>query len=146
MDKIGLIAGYGKLPLIWSQEAFDRDITIHAFLISEEFSHNLKEYADTIDYLSLTDLDKLIRKLRKYNIEKIIMLGKVNKKYLYKESNFDQRFIRLLKDCDNLEDHSILKKLVGEFSKEGIEVLKQSTFLDEYFSNEGLLNNISADR
>lgn len=146
MDKIGLIAGYGKLPLIWSREAFYRDIKVHTFLISEEFNQDFRDYTETTDYLSLTELDKLIRKLKEYKINKIIMLGKVNKKYLYKKNNFDQRFIKLLKDCDNLEDHSILTKLVAEFNKEGFEVLKQSTFLDKYFLDEGLLNNITADK
>ncbi len=142
MDKIGLIAGYGKLPLSWAKKAKEHDIDVHAFPISEECSTDLIEYTSTVDNLSLTQLDTLINKLKEYEVEKIIMLGKVNKKLFYEMNNFDQRFIKLFESTDNLEDHSILKKLVEEFDKEGIEVLQQNIFLDDLLISSGQLNDI----
>ena len=145
MDKIGLIAGYGKLPLIWAQQAEKNDVKVHAFPVSEEYSIDLKDHTYTTDYISLTQLDKLIEKIKKYDIDKIIMLGKVNKKNFYEKNNFDQRFIKIFKNSDNLEDHSILNKLVEEFNKEGIEVLDQDIFLDELFTDSGQINNVKPD-
>ncbi len=145
MDKVGLIAGYGKLPLIWAKKAHEHDLVVHAFPISEECSTVLNKHTSTIDNLSLTQLDTLINKLKEYEIEKIIMLGKVNKKYFYKMNNFDQRFIRLFKNTDNLEDHTLLKKIVEEFDKEGIEVLQQNLFLDDLLISNGLLNDVRPD-
>lgn len=142
MDKIGLIAGYGKLPLIWAKQAKKNNIKIHAFPVSEEYTINLKNYSDTLDYVSLTQLGFLIEKLKEYKLDKIIMLGKVNKKYFYENDNFDQRFIKLFQTSPNLEDNSILKKLVAEFKKEGIEVVKQSLFLDDLLIKAGQLNNV----
>lgn len=145
MDKIGLIAGYGKLPLIWAKKAQEHDINVHAFPISEECSTDFNEYTSTTDYLSLAELDTLINKLKEYEVNKVIMLGKVNKKFFYEMNNFDQRFINLFKSTDNLEDHSILKKIVEEFDKEGIEVLQQNLFLDDLLVSNGLLNDIKPD-
>ncbi|MCF8001972.1 MAG: UDP-2,3-diacylglucosamine diphosphatase LpxI [Halanaerobiales bacterium] len=142
MDKIGLIAGYGKLPLIWAKKAQKHDIDVHAFPISEECSTDLNKHTSTTDNLSLTQLDSLINKLKEYEIKQIILLGKVNKKFFYEMNNFDQRFIKLFKNTDNLEDHTILKKLVEEFDKEGIEVLQQNIFLDDLLVPSGLLNDV----
>jgi len=142
MDKIGLIAGYGKLPLIWAKAAQREDVQVHAFPVSEEYTIKLDDYTYTVDYLSLTELGKLIEKIKDYGIQKIIMLGKVNKKHLFESNDFDQRFIKLFQNSQNFEDHSILKKLVEEFQKEGIEVVKQNLFLDDLLVKEGALNSI----
>lgn len=143
MDNIGLIAGDGKLPLIWAKKARENNVEVHAFEISEECSTDLEEYTTTNDQLSLTQLDTLINKLKEYEIDKIIMLGKVNKRYFYEMNNFDQRFINLFKKIDNLEDHSILKQLAEEFKQERIEVLQQNIFLDDLLITEGQLNQIT---
>ncbi len=145
MDKIGLIAGYGKLPLIWAKQAQKNNVTVHAFPVSEEYSKDLEGFSETVNYISLTQLDCFINKLKEYEVDKIIMLGKVNKKYFYEKDNFDQRFIKIFQDSQNLEDHSILKKIVAEFNKEGIEVVKQNLFLDDLLIAAGQFNSIIPD-
>lgn len=142
MDKIGLIAGYGKLPYIWAKEAKNNNVNVYAFLISEEYSKDLDNKVYSTDYLSFTQFDKLIKKLKSYDINKVIMLGKVNKKHLYEKNDFDQRFMKLLNMCNNLDDHSILKMIVNEFENEGIEVLKQTTFFEHLLTENGLINNV----
>lgn len=145
MDKIGLIAGYGKLPLIWAKQAQKNDVIIHAFPVSEEYSIDLEDFSKTIDYLSLTQLNSFINKLKEYEVNKIIMLGKVNKKYFYEKENFDQRLINIFQNSQNLEDHSILKKLVAEFNKEGIKVVNQTLFLNNLLVKSGQFNSITPD-
>ena len=146
MEKIGLIAGYGKLPLIWAKAAQREDVQVHAFPVSEEYTIKLDDYTYTVDYLSLTELGKLIEKINDYGIQKIIMLGKVNKKHLFENNDFDQRFIKLFQNSQNFEDHSILKKLVEEFQKEGIKVVKQNLFLDDLLVKEGPLNSVKPNQ
>ncbi|MDZ7673344.1 MAG: UDP-2,3-diacylglucosamine diphosphatase LpxI [Halanaerobiales bacterium] len=142
MNKIGLIAGYGKLPFLWAKQAKNNNTNVFAFLISEEYSKNLDNEVYSTDYLSFTQFDKLINKLKSYNIKKVIMLGKVNKKHLYEKNDFDKRFMKLLEQSNNLDDHSILNMIVNEFENEGIEVLKQTTFFDHLLTEDGLINNI----
>ncbi len=146
MEKVGLIAGYGKLPLLWIKKANKKDVRVHAFLINEEYSANIAGYAYTADYLNLTQLDRLIKKMKNYNLDKIIMLGKVDKKHLFKKNNFDQRFNLLFLKLQDLEDHTILAKIVEEFNKENLEVLDQRIFMDDFLVNSGQINNIEPDQ
>ena len=146
MDKIGLIAGFGKLPFLWAKQAKKNNINVYAFLISEEYSKNIEDEVYNIDYLSVTQFDKLIKKLKSYNINKVIMLGKVDKKHLYNKDDFDLRFMNLIKNSNNLDDHSILKMIVNEFEKEGIEVLKQTSFFDYLLTEDGLINNVKPNQ
>jgi len=145
LNNIGLIAGYGKLPILWAKKAKEHGVKIHAFPIKEEYSEELRDYSDTIDYISVTQYNALLNKLKKYNIENIIMIGKVNKKHLYEKKEFDQRFLKLINDTDNREDNSILEKLLAEFKKEGIKVLKQNLFMDDLLVSAGQFNNIKPD-
>ncbi|MCF8008706.1 MAG: UDP-2,3-diacylglucosamine diphosphatase LpxI [Halanaerobiales bacterium] len=142
-DKVGLIAGYGKLPLIWTKAAVQKEVDVHVFPIKEEYSTDLLSYAKTVDLISVTELNKLIDKIKGYNIKEIGMIGKVEKKHLFNNrNNFDLRFQNVLNQLDNFNDQSIMLQLIKEFEKEGIEVLKQTEFIKKILAEDGLINNI----
>jgi len=146
MDKIGLIAWYGQLPFLWAKQAKKNNVNVYAFLISEDYSKDIEDEVYNIDYLSITQFDKLINKLNSYDLKKVIMLGKVNKKHLYNKDNFDMRFMKLLKMSNNFDDHSILQRIVDEFEKEDIKVLKQTTYFDDLLTEDGLINNVKPEQ
>lgn len=142
-DKVGLIAGYGKLPLIWTKAAVQKEVDVHAFPIKEEYSTDLLSYAKTVDLISVTELNKLIDKLKDYNIKEVVMIGKVEKEHLFNNrNNFDLRFQTVLDGLDNFNDQSIMLQLIKEFKKEGIEVLRQTEFIEKIMAENGLINSV----
>lgn len=132
----GLIAGYGKLPLIAYKklkEQFDRVVVIS---LAEEVTVDFDQVADKVYQLSVGQVGKIIKTLKGEGVSKLLFAGKVNKTLLYKNLKFDLTALKLLWSLENSNDDTIMLKVVDEFSKNGIEVLKQSDILRDLFVGE----------
>ncbi|MFW6308968.1 MAG: LpxI family protein [bacterium] len=138
MKKIGLIAGRGKLPLLWSEEAKKRGYKILAFPLVEK-TYSLEQIVDRSFSINIGNLGKLIQTMKKQGIKQLIMLGKVEKKQLFSGFNPDLEMQKVLSGLENLSDENILKAVADRFEEKGIELLVQSTFLEHLLAEPGFL-------
>lgn len=139
--KIGLIAGKGRLPAIWARAAREKGNQVYAFLLQEVVDYSLEGIADRLKTVKIGDLDKLLRLLLQEGIKKVVMIGKVEKSLLFQEPDLDERMQGLLSNLRVLNDDAIMLALIREFEKEGIEVIKQSIFIEDLFPEPGLLTS-----
>ncbi len=145
MDKIGLIYGWGKLPEIWAKNARKKGHEIIAFPLLEEETIDLTNIVAKVYPINLGLLSKLINLLIENKINKVVMLGKVRKSYLFKDPVFDDRMRKVLNSLQNFNDNNILLALVKELEEEGIEVLEQSIFLENLVVNAGNLTTVEPE-
>lgn len=138
MARIGLIAGKGKLPLIWAREATKKGHEVYGFLIGEE-TVCLNNIVKETYSVSLGTLGELINLFKQHELGKAIMLGKVEKTHLFNGLELDRRTQKLLAELKVLNDDSILRAIVEELEEEGVEVLKQYTYLDDLLPKPGVL-------
>ncbi|MBM7622926.1 LpxI family protein [Sporohalobacter salinus] len=139
MNKVGLIAGNGRLPLYFAQAAKDRNDEVVAISVTEQALVNeLDSIVDESYEISVGKLDKLINKLQAAEVEEVVMVGKVNKDLMF-TLEFDERMTKLLMNLDEKNDDTILLALVEELEKAGIEVKKQTTYLEDLLSQSGTL-------
>ena len=138
MAKIGLIAGWGKLPQLWAREASKRGNEVYAYPLVEEKTESLKEYTEQVCPVNIGAFDSLLKTLLKHGIEKVVMIGKVNKDHLF-SLEFDKRMKKLLASLDDLNDDSILRAIAAEFTSEGLEVIPQMAYLKDLIPEPGIL-------
>ncbi|EMG00734.1 hypothetical protein LEP1GSC123_0548 [Leptospira borgpetersenii str. 200701203] len=67
---------------------------------------------------------------KRYDIDRLLLLGKVKKEIIFKNLKFDVKAISLLARMINKHDYSIFKTASEEFSKE-----KSQSFLRKRISN-----------
>ncbi len=145
MERVGIIAGKGFLPSIWVKTAREKGNRVYAFQLSERADCSLEGIADQVIYLRIGELNKLIQSLHTFGIDKVVMIGKVEKSILFTDLKLDSRMKELLEKLEVLNDDSILLALVEELASEGIEVLKQSTFIEDLFPEPGVLTSRKPD-
>ncbi|MCX8084726.1 MAG: UDP-2,3-diacylglucosamine diphosphatase LpxI [Calditerrivibrio sp.] len=137
---VGLIAGYGKLPLI----AYEKLITLYKDVVVisllEEVTVDFNKIHSSVYQFSAGQVGKIIKTLKKNNVDKILFAGKVNKTLLYKNLRLDLTAMRLLLELKDRNDDTIMLKIVDEFRKNGIEVLKQSDILRDLFVSKGVIS------
>ncbi|EMO09638.1 PF06230 family protein [Leptospira borgpetersenii str. Noumea 25] len=74
---------------------------------------------------------------KRYDIDRLLLLGKVKKEIIFKNLKFDVKAISLLARMINKHDYSIFKTASEEFSKEKIAIISQKTYLQSLFLPEG---------
>jgi len=139
MSKKALIAGWGKLPKLWTEKAVEKDEDFIVIKIAEEITADFSDL-DVEEYLiNLAQLNKMIELLKKKSVEEIILLGKVQKSHLFKDFEPDLRLKKLLAGLSDLNDDTILLALVNEFIESGIDVLPQTYLLEEMLPENSIL-------
>ena len=166
MARIGLLAGAGKLPGIWLNEAAARGAEVVAYQIKGMFnrgkrqvgfeeSNKIESQSGPVEYNSLGrpdlrqalkvreinpgNLGRLISWLKEDKVDEVIMLGKIEKSRVFQEKNLDQEMKSLLADLPDLQDETILQALCQRLLREGFTVLPQISYLENIFLEPGWL-------
>ena len=87
MEKIGLIAGGGRLPIIFAKKARSQGIKVIGFAIKGMASSDLGDSCDRIHWLDPRQVKKFFLLLVVERIKKVVMLGKVDKSIIYGKIN-----------------------------------------------------------
>lgn len=140
MEKIGLIAGNGSLPIIFAKEAKKMNFDIIAVAIKEEASKDLEKLVDKIYWISVGDLSKLFDVFKKEDIKEAVMIGQIAKKRIYdKQIKIDERLGGLLESLPTQKTTDILAKVCLELERAGIKMLSSTTFLSEFLPKKSTL-------
>ncbi|MGM0470905.1 MAG: LpxI family protein [Bacillota bacterium] len=142
MNRVGVIAGNGRLPLYFVQAAKKQGLEVVTISVTDQaLVEPLAASSDEHYQISVGQLDNIITKLQDLNITEVVMNGKVNKDLMF-SLELDQRMQQLLARLAAKNDDSILLALVDELEKVGIEVKEQTTYLTELLPHPGVLNDI----
>ena len=142
-DRFALIAGAGEIPAILAREARMKGASFIAISLTETAMAPLEGLADKVYRLSIGQVGKIIKTIKKEGIRKVVFIGKVKKELLYERIRFDLKAIKILKNLSNRNDDTVMFALVRELADEGIEVMDQTTYLKSMMPGEGVLTKRS---
>lgn len=136
MSKIGLIAGSGRFPLLFAEQARRQGLEVLALGIKGVTDPALEKTA-AVEYFKLGQIDKPLAYLKGAGIQKAVMAGKVEHVSVFGGLMPDLRAVKLLARLKDKRTDTILAAVAEEFSKEGIELLPSSTFLAHLLAAPG---------
>tara|TARA_B110000196_G_scaffold236090_1_gene204552 strand:+ start:1511 stop:1807 length:297 start_codon:yes stop_codon:yes gene_type:complete len=96
MDRIGIIAGGGILPLLIGKNLISKNYSISFFCIKNFVNVNdYKKY--DFSEVDIRSFASILSSLKSKNIDKIVMVGKVSRPSI-KDIKFDLNTLSLIKD------------------------------------------------
>ncbi len=125
---IGLIAGNGKFPILFAKAAQKKGWTIHATAYRQETDPDLANHVDTLEWLYIGQLKRLIKYFHGHGITQAVMLGGIRKTRLFTNVKPDLKAIAMLASMRHTHDDAVMRRFAKELEKEGITI-KPSTFL-----------------
>ncbi len=140
MSRIGLVAGYGDLPIIFAKEAMAKGETVIALGLKGVTSEELSKYVEKIHWFEWGDLKKALLLAVKERLHRIALLGKIEKEKLFKDSKkFDEEAKKVIKLSGGKKDYTILKEIANLVKTVGIEVIDPTPYLQELVPLKGTL-------
>jgi DUF1009 family protein len=136
---IGLIAGGGQFPILFAEAAKSRGKKVVAIAHRNETSLELEQAVDTICWVKLGQLGKIISFFRKQGVHEAIFAGTITKTRMFRDVFPDLKGITLWNKIDARQDDAILRAVAGVLEDEGITVLASTCYLDHLFFPKGLL-------
>ena len=126
--RIGLIAGNGQFPLLFSKKARAKGFCVYAAAYVKEADTGLADYVEAIEWLHLGQIRRLIKFFKKNRVEDAVMMGGIRKTRLFSDVRPDIKAITLIAGMKNTHDDGVLRAFAGALEKEGIRI-RESTFL-----------------
>lgn len=144
-ERIGLLAGWGRFPIVFAEEARKQGYSVYCSAIADMADDDMAQYCDKVQFTPLARLGAAIRFFRRNGVKRVVMAGKVNKQVL-----FDPwRLFRLLPDmrtlhmwfryATNKADDTLLLAVIREFERDGIHFESALTFCPELLVKHGFL-------
>jgi DUF1009 family protein len=140
MEKIGLIAGNRKFPILFSQAAKKRNYYIVTVAIRGDTSPELRKYVDKMYWIGLDEFRRLFEIFKTENITKIVMAGQVSPRRLFsKEIERDEDLKGLLQAIKDKKADTLFAAVADKLEKEGFTLINSTTFMEEFLPQKGTL-------
>jgi len=139
---LGLIAGSGDLPKAIAIEAKRMGYRVIAIALQPLANESLASFVDDFYKISIGRFGRIIKTLKESSTAEAVMAGKVPKDILYKHKKNllpDLRATRFLISLKDYSDMTILEAISNELKKDGITLLRTTTFTKNLLTHEGVL-------
>ena len=143
MKKLGLIAGNGKFPLIFAEQAKREGISLVTIAHRGETLEEIEKVADGVTWVYVGELGKIIRTLRQAGVQEAVMVGGIQKVKLFSNFRPDLRGVAFLARVRSREDDQLLRGVAEEIESEGIRILESTLFLSQMIPSEGPVTRCS---
>jgi len=124
---IGLIAGNGRFPLLFAENARRLGYRVSAVALQGEADPALEQIVDRMHWVALGQLGRLIKAFKRDGVRQAVMVGGVKKTHLFSDIKPDLRSLALLRRVTVPKDDMLLRAIAAELEDEGIRV-RESTF------------------
>jgi len=141
MNKIGLLAGIGRLPVEFARAASGMGVHVIAIGMLPEVDPELAQCVPVYEQIHIAKLDRIFKVLKRENVKQVTLLGKINKELVYAHRELpDFRVLKIFARLKNFSDDTVTLALVEELAAEGITVLDQTELLRPLMPESGLLS------
>lgn len=137
--RIGLIAGNGRFPIIFADNARKLGLRVSAVAHEGETEPELERHVDRIHWIKIGQLNKLIRAFKDDGVRQAVMLGGIKKTHVFTTVRPDFRTLALATRLALWRDDDILRELAAELEREGIAICESTFGLEGILVEEGPL-------
>lgn len=138
-NRIGIIAGGGQFPLLFTKAARTRGVQVAAVGHQGETDSDLEREADCFCWVKLGQLGRIIKFFQRHEISRIVFLGTITKTRIFRDVRPDIKGLSLWNKIDIKHDDSILRAIAAALEKEGIEVVESTIYLQELLFPRGII-------
>src|SRR2546430_10674048 len=143
--KFGLIAGNGKFPFLVLEGARKAGAEVAVAAIREETDPEIERVAETLTWVGIGQLGKMLRFFKSEGVEKAMMAGQVKHVQIFSRAIPDVRMLKMLLRLPRRNTDALIGAVADELSAEGIELIDSTYFLQDLLPQPGVLTKREPD-
>lgn len=144
--KVGLIAGWGQLPVEFARSASEKGEDVYVCAIKSSTDSNIEKFG-RVFWFSFGEVQRMIDTFKENGVTRLVMLGKIeHSSILFHFHKLDKRAREFLSKLKDRRAKSILHGIIQELEKEGFEFIDPTPYLGRLVVGEGVVGNINPDQ
>lgn len=141
MEKLGILAGAGKLPVECARAAISLGYEVYSVGLLPDSDPQIAKYSKDHQFISVAQLDAILNYLQRNQIQKVIMIGKVTKQLLFNGAvQPDAHMLQLIMSLPDRNDDTIMMAFVRELAKAGMQAFDQTVLIRKLMPHRGTLS------
>ena len=139
-EKLGIIAGEGKMPVYIARQATQKGVAVAVAGLKgnareEDFRGVCTVYKD----FRLGQMGAGLKFFKEHGITRVLMAGRVQHTSIFSNLMPDLRGAKFLASLKSMQTKHILSRVIEEFKKEGIEFVSSALYLEHFMPPAGVL-------
>lgn len=143
--RYGLIAGNGRFPFLVVEGAKRAGASVCVAAIREETDPQIETLADSVAWVGIGQLGKMIRFFKNEGVNQAMMAGQVRHVQIFSRAVPDARMLKMLLKLPRRNTHTLISAVADELASEGIELIDSTHFLRESLPTPGPLTKRQPD-
>ncbi|MCU0651216.1 MAG: UDP-2,3-diacylglucosamine diphosphatase LpxI [Candidatus Omnitrophica bacterium] len=140
MDRIGLIAGNRRFPLIFCEAAARHGVKVTAAAIKGETSRGICRLAEKVRWLTLAEYESVFDYFLKEGIKDVVMAGQISPRSLFSPQVTNSKAIQeLLNSIKDNKANTIFGAIARQLADRGLKLIDSTTFLKDFVPQKGVL-------
>lgn len=135
--RIGLIAGNGQFPILFSKAAKAKGYGVYAVAHKNETDSGIEAHSDMVEWIYIGQIRRIIKFFKKNNIGQAVLVGGITKTKMFSDVRPDTKAISLIAGMRHTHDDGILRGFVNVLEKEGIQIHPSTFLLPELLASPG---------
>lgn len=142
MEKLGILAGAGKLPVECARAAKQLGYEVYAVGLLADSDPAIAQFAKDYQFISVAQLDAVLNYLKGNQVQEVTMIGKVTKELLFNGAVVpDAHMLQLIMSLPDRKDDTIMMAFVRELAKAGIQAFDQTKLIRKLMPRRGTITN-----
>jgi len=138
-ERIGLIAGNGRFPLIFAEAARRQGVEVVAVAHRGESAQEIAALVAEVTWIRVGELGRIIRIFKRAGVRRAVMAGGIRKPRHLADLRPDLRGAAFLAKTRSLKDDVLLRGVAAELERDGIAVVESTLFLGAMVPEVGTL-------
>ena len=139
MEKLGIIAGAGRLPVLVAKNATEIGRKLIVIQITKEDEQRFDEIPCKVYPYGVGQIQKITKKLLDINVTEIVIIGKIEPSILLRPIQVDATALRILTENRSKQPAALAEAVITHFQDSGLTVLNQDHFLSHLLPKPGIL-------
>jgi DUF1009 family protein len=145
MERIGLIAGNGRFPVLFAETARAEGLAVVAVAHEGETDPDIEAHCDYVRWIEVGQLDAIVQAFRAQGVRRALMAGGIDKAARMEHFQPDERGARMLAALETFSDDALLRGVAAELEAEGIQIVESTLLLPSLLTPEGELTRRRPD-
>ncbi|MBR4153167.1 MAG: UDP-2,3-diacylglucosamine diphosphatase LpxI [Selenomonadaceae bacterium] len=140
MEKLGILAGTGKLPVECARAAKKLGYEVYAVGLLPDSDPQIAQFSKDYQFISVAQLDAILDYLKNNQVQQVTLIGKVTKELLFNGAVVpDMHMLQLIMSLPDRRDDTIMMAFVRELAKSGIQTFDQTALIRKLMPHRGTI-------
>jgi hypothetical protein len=139
MEKLGILAGAGDLPVLLAQSALRHGRLPVVIQMTQSPPERFAGVAAEVYSAGIGQVQKITRRLLDSGVRELAIIGKIEKNVLLNVFRVDLTAIKILASTRNKGVPAIIAAVMNHFESKGVKIIEQHRFLSHLMPNAGVL-------